>query len=57
MGQRVRTCFDKFNSEQVLAVIAYLEWKRDASEHEETLIAEALQRYWQPRKRRLLGEA
>jgi hypothetical protein len=44
VGERRQQCFDQFNTEQVTAIIAYLQWK--LSIYEDPEITQALENYW-----------
>ncbi|MDJ0613163.1 MAG: hypothetical protein QNJ29_05760 [Rhizobiaceae bacterium] len=50
MGDRARICFDKFNAEQVSAVIAYLWWELDTDGDYDMCIEQALENYWLQRE-------
>lgn len=49
MGERARADFDKFNTSQVSAVVAYLWWKLETTRRGDPTIEQALENYWMPR--------
>lgn len=46
MGDRARAEFDRYDAEQVSAVVAYLQWRLEAADHYDPCIEQALDLYW-----------